>query len=83
MNRRPARSAFGIRLAYALHWSNASPEELNMFSWAIAFFVIALIAAIFGFGGLAAGAAGIAKIIFVVALIMAIISFIAGRRPAV
>ena len=37
-----------------------------MFSWAIAFFVIALIAAVFGFFGLAASAAGIAKIIFVV-----------------
>jgi uncharacterized membrane protein YtjA (UPF0391 family) len=52
-----------------------------MFSWAIAFFVIALIAAIFGFGGLAASAAGIAKIIFIVALILAIVSFVAGRRP--
>ena len=51
-----------------------------MFSWAIAFFVIALLAAIFGFGGLAASAAGIAKIIFVVALILAVISFVAGRR---
>jgi uncharacterized membrane protein YtjA (UPF0391 family) len=58
-------------------------EEFIMFSWAIAFFVIALIAAIFGFGGLAASAAGIAKIIFVVALILAAISFFVGRRPAV
>jgi uncharacterized membrane protein YtjA (UPF0391 family) len=54
-----------------------------MFSWAIAFFVIALIAAIFGFTGLAVSAAGIAKIIFIVALILAIVSFVAGRRPAV
>ena len=54
-----------------------------MFSWAIAFFVIALIAAIFGFTGLAASAEGIAKIIFIVALILAIVSFVAGRRPAV
>ena len=51
-----------------------------MFSWAIAFFVIALLTAIFGFTGLAASAAGIAKIIFIVALILAIISFVAGRR---
>ena len=54
-----------------------------MFSWAIAFFVIALIAAVFGFFGLAASAAGIAKIIFVVALILALVSFVAGRRPVV
>ena len=52
-----------------------------MFSWAIAFFIIALIAAVFGFTGLAVSAAGIAKIIFVVALVLAIISFAAGRRP--
>lgn len=54
-----------------------------MFSWAIAFFIIALIAAIFGFTGLAVSAAGIAKIIFVVALILAIVSFAVGRRPVV
>ncbi|HWU90026.1 MAG TPA: DUF1328 domain-containing protein [Kofleriaceae bacterium] len=54
-----------------------------MFSWAIAFLVLALIAAIIGFGGLAVSASEIAKIIFIVALIMAIISFIAGRQPAV
>ncbi len=54
-----------------------------MFSWAIAFFIIALLAAIFGFTGLAVSAAGIAKIIFVVALILAVISLVAGRRPQV
>ena len=53
-----------------------------MFSWAIAFFFIALIAAVFGFGGIAASAVGIAKIIFVVALILAVVSLVAGRRPA-
>ncbi|CAN5886164.1 hypothetical protein BH11MYX2_BH11MYX2_07440 [soil metagenome] len=54
-----------------------------MFSWAVAFFVIALIAAVFGFGGIAASAVGIAKIIFVVALILAVVSLVAGRRTAV
>src|SRR4051812_715913 len=42
-----------------------------MFSWALMFLVVALIAAIFGFTGIAASAAGIAKIIFVVALVLA------------
>jgi uncharacterized membrane protein YtjA (UPF0391 family) len=51
-----------------------------MFGWAITFFIIALIAAVFGFFGIATAAAGMAKIIFVVALILAIISFAAGRR---
>ncbi|MBA2539565.1 MAG: DUF1328 domain-containing protein [Deltaproteobacteria bacterium] len=54
-----------------------------MFSWAIAFFIIALVSAIFGFTGLAVSAAGIAKIIFVVALILAVVSFAVGRRPAI
>ncbi|HEY4181146.1 MAG TPA: DUF1328 domain-containing protein [Kofleriaceae bacterium] len=54
-----------------------------MFSWALAFFVIALIAAVFGFGGIAASAVGMAKIIFVVALILAAVSLVAGRRPPV
>ena len=35
-----------------------------MLHYAVVFFVIALIAAVFGFTGLAAGAAGIAKILF-------------------
>ena len=40
-----------------------------MLHYAVVFFVIALIAALFGFGGIAAGAAGIAKILFVVFII--------------
>jgi uncharacterized membrane protein YtjA (UPF0391 family) len=73
----------GIRLAYALQQRGCITKERAMFSWAIAFFVIALIAAVFGFFGLAASAAGIAKIIFVVALILALVSFVSGRRPVV
>ena len=53
-----------------------------MLTWAIAFFVIALIAAVFGFFSLAVGAAGIVKVIFVVALILALVSYLTGRRPA-
>jgi len=33
-----------------------------MLHYAVVFFIIALIAAVFGFGGIAAGAVGIAKI---------------------
>jgi uncharacterized membrane protein YtjA (UPF0391 family) len=50
-----------------------------MFSWVIALFVIAIIAAIFGFGGFAASAAGIAQIVFWVALILAAVGFILNR----
>jgi uncharacterized membrane protein YtjA (UPF0391 family) len=51
-----------------------------MLYWAAVFFVIALAAAVFGFGGIAASAAGIAKILFVVFLVLAVFSLIFGRR---
>ena len=51
-------------------------EETKMLYYAVVFFVIALIAALFGFGGIAAGAAGIAKILFVVFLIVSLVTFL-------
>lgn len=51
-----------------------------MLSWAIIFLIIALIAAILGFGGLAGTAVGIAKILFFVFLALFIVSLIFGRR---
>lgn len=45
-----------------------------MLKWALIFFVLALIAAVFGFGGIAAGAATIGKILFVGFLILAAIA---------
>lgn len=47
-----------------------------MLHYAVVFFVIALIAALFGFTGIAAGAVGIAQLLFVVFLVLAIGSFI-------
>lgn len=49
-----------------------------MLHYAVVFFVIALIAALFGFGGIAAGAVGIAKILFFVFVALAIVSFLFG-----
>jgi uncharacterized membrane protein YtjA (UPF0391 family) len=46
-----------------------------MLYYAVVFFVVALIAAVFGFSGIAAGAAGVAKILFVLFLIGAVITF--------
>jgi uncharacterized membrane protein YtjA (UPF0391 family) len=51
-----------------------------MLYWAAVFFVIALLAAVFGFGGIAASAVGVAKVLFFVFLILAVISLIFGRR---
>ncbi|MDP1880674.1 MAG: DUF1328 domain-containing protein [Parachlamydiaceae bacterium] len=49
-----------------------------MLRWAIAFFIIALVAAMFGFGGIAAAATDIAKILFFIFLVLFIIALIFG-----
>ena len=49
-----------------------------MLRWAIGFLVIAIIAAIFGFGGIATGAADIAKVLFFVSLVVFFVSLILG-----
>lgn len=49
-----------------------------MLRYAIGFFIVALIAAIFGFTGIAVAAAGIAKLLFFVFVILFILSLVAG-----
>jgi uncharacterized membrane protein YtjA (UPF0391 family) len=56
----------------------ASIWEQAMFGWALVFLVVALIAAVFGFGGIAATASSMAQILFVVALILLVISLLIG-----
>jgi uncharacterized membrane protein YtjA (UPF0391 family) len=51
-----------------------------MLHWSLIFLVLAIIAAILGFGGLAGAAIGIAKILFFVFLAIWIIGLLAGRR---
>ena len=58
--------------------SAACFEERMMFGWAIAFLIIALIAAVLGFGGIAGTAMAAAKIVFVVALVAFAISGVLG-----
>lgn len=49
-----------------------------MLHYAAVFFVIALIAAVFGFGGIAVGAAEIAKILFFIFLVGFLVSLVMG-----
>ena len=51
-----------------------------MLQLAAVLLLIALVAAVFGFGGFVAGAVGAAKILFMLFLIGAIIAFVMGRR---
>jgi uncharacterized membrane protein YtjA (UPF0391 family) len=53
-----------------------------MLHWAIVFFVIALIAAFLGFGGIAGTAVGIAKLLFIGFLIVAAVMLIMGLTGA-
>jgi uncharacterized membrane protein YtjA (UPF0391 family) len=51
--------------------------DFKMLNWAVTFFIVALIAAVLGFTGVAVAAAGIAKICFVVFLVLFLVSLIA------
>jgi uncharacterized membrane protein YtjA (UPF0391 family) len=67
-------------MAVNLHASSAldpGRRELKMLNWAVTFFIIALVAAVLGFTGVAVAAAGVAKILFVVFLVLFLVSLIA------
>lgn len=50
-----------------------------MFRWAIIFAVVALIAALLGFGGVAGLSVDLAKIFLVVAVVILVLGFLFGR----
>jgi uncharacterized membrane protein YtjA (UPF0391 family) len=52
-----------------------------MLRWTVIFLIVAIVAAIFGFGGIAVGAAYIAKILFFIFLVLFIITLFLGRSP--
>jgi uncharacterized membrane protein YtjA (UPF0391 family) len=56
-----------------------------MLRWALGFFIIAIIAAVFGFGGIATGAAEIARLCFFFFVLIFFVSLVwglvTGRRP--
>lgn len=51
-----------------------------MLRWTIIFLIIALVAAVFGFGNVAAGATSIAKVLFFIFIVLFLVTLIAGRR---
>lgn len=53
-----------------------------MLNYALGFLLLAIIAAVFGFGGIAIASAAIAKILFYIFLILFVVSLVmhAGRR---
>jgi uncharacterized membrane protein YtjA (UPF0391 family) len=63
-------------------WSRPSKEkqaiEVVMLSWVVTFLIIALIAGVLGFGGIAGASVEIAKAIFFIAVILFLISAVVG-----
>jgi uncharacterized membrane protein YtjA (UPF0391 family) len=55
----------------------------NMLRWALIFFVVALLAAVLGFTGIAAAAAGVAKALFFLFVILFLVTLLGhvARRP--
>jgi uncharacterized membrane protein YtjA (UPF0391 family) len=51
-----------------------------MLRWAILFLIVAIIAGVFGFGGISVAATDIARLLFVVFLVLFVIALVAGRR---
>ncbi len=66
-----ARSLFTDRRVVIL------TKETSMLGWALTFFILAIIAALLGFGGIAGAAASIAKILFFVFLALLVVTFVA------
>ncbi len=52
-----------------------------MIGWAITFIVLALIAAVLGFSGIAEVAVNLAVILFLVGIVLVVLSALTGRRP--
>jgi len=87
------KSDTGLAFQVALWSASASrPDaassfwgDIVMLGWAITFFIIAIVAAALGFGGIAGSAVSIAQILFVIFLILFLISLVwhlvSGRRP--
>jgi uncharacterized membrane protein YtjA (UPF0391 family) len=49
-----------------------------MLRWSLAFFIVAIIAAVFGFGGIASGATEIARVLFYLFFVIFTVSILWG-----
>ncbi len=57
-------------------------KGVTMLRWAVAFFVIAIVAAALGFARMGSSAMFFARIMFIVFLLLAIIAFMVGKLRA-
>lgn len=69
------------------HWLLIGHKETVMLSWVVTFLIIALVAGLLGFGGIAGASIEIAKIVFFIAIVLfavsALVGLMRGGRPTV
>jgi uncharacterized membrane protein YtjA (UPF0391 family) len=80
MNRQRLQSNGDALTSLLFQFWISTKDPKTMLQLAITCLVIALIAAVLGFGGIAGSFMGVAKILFVVFLVLAVVSFLLGRR---
>jgi uncharacterized membrane protein YtjA (UPF0391 family) len=75
----PAGDYFCKRVSASKRGAGSKIEaEIAMLSWVVTFLIIALIAGVLGFGGIAGASIEIAKAIFFIAVILFIVSAVVG-----
>ena len=68
----------GAAVGGAGHENEIENRGCVMLSWVVTFLVIALIAGILGFGGIAGASIEIAKIVFFIAVVLFLVSAVVG-----
>lgn len=64
---------------YATGWPLSDREVTEMLRWIVILLVLALVAGVLGFGGIAGAATDIARILFFVLLVVFVLGLIFGR----
>jgi uncharacterized membrane protein YtjA (UPF0391 family) len=65
-------------LLFVLKAAPPGARRNEMLRWALIALIVALVAAVFGYGGVAVGAAGVARILFVLCLSVFVVSLVLG-----
>lgn len=58
--------------------NGAGTRRTHMLRWTVIFLLVSLVAAVFGFGGIAAASAGVARILFFIFLVLFLASLLSG-----
>jgi uncharacterized membrane protein YtjA (UPF0391 family) len=68
----------GTDAAACGYFSALRRAAMTLLKWALIFFVISIIAAIFGFGGISAAAADIARVLFFIFVVIFVVLLVLG-----